>query len=330
MTTPPCHPDRPSAVRVLVGYPNADPADPAGTDADDYPPSHRLSIRQMLGRKTVKMTHPEVVRRHVAMFTAYAVETGGIAGFGTFWRPGAEQLRNHERNPRQFSHPDTSYHVEVQPWGLAVACDTVPAAFWPWMHRNASRFGLVHLTRNEQHHTSPEELPKSRRTYNADPAGFVKALDGRPLDLPYLPYLGRATVADWLADDWAFGDEAPDGEPSPPVTNPAPSPKPAPKPSPAPKPTEPPMTRITMQYRPPHLTPDRRTGGDDYNRAVRNAQSLLNGLMLGTDDPLVVDGDYGPKTQAAVRQWQKYHGLTVDGYVGQRTWPTLLGDDATT
>lgn len=314
MTTSPPRPDRPSAVRVLVGYPNADPSDPAGADADDYPATHRLSIRQMLGRKTVKMTHPEVVRRHVAMFVAYAVEVGGLAGFGTFWRPGAEQMANHERNPRQFSHPDTSYHVEVAPWGLAVACDTVPASFWKWMHANADRFGLVHLTKNEQHHTSPAELPKSRRVYNADVKRYAADLDGALIDLPYL---GRSRLGPWLDADAPF------------KLAPAP-PTPTPAPAPAPAPTPPPIDRkvLTVIYNPAQLVPGLDDGSDLYRRSVRTAQALMNGLMLGAGaDALAVDGDYGPKTQAAVKQWQRYHRLTVDGWCGARTWASLLPQD---
>ena len=39
---------------------------------------------------------------------------------------------------------------------------------------------------------------------------------------------------------------------------------------------------------------------------------------------LVVDGDFGPLTQAAVKAFQTSDHLTVDGIVGPQTWPALL------
>ena len=37
-----------------------------------------------------------------------------------------------------------------------------------------------------------------------------------------------------------------------------------------------------------------------------------------------VDGEFGSKTDAAVRDYQKKNGLSVDGVVGQKTWDKLL------
>lgn len=57
--------------------------------------------------------------------------------------------------------------------------------------------------------------------------------------------------------------------------------------------------------------------GDD----VRVLQTLLNYLpsaITGAD--IVVDGDFGPQTQAAVRRFQTYFGLTADGVVGTSTF----------
>ena len=38
---------------------------------------------------------------------------------------------------------------------------------------------------------------------------------------------------------------------------------------------------------------------------------------------LKADGNFGPKTHAAVQKWQKLNGLVDDGIVGPRTWATM-------
>lgn len=37
-------------------------------------------------------------------------------------------------------------------------------------------------------------------------------------------------------------------------------------------------------------------------------------------DPGSVDGDFGPRTEAAVKAYQSDRGVSVDGVVGDRTW----------
>lgn len=47
-------------------------------------------------------------------------------------------------------------------------------------------------------------------------------------------------------------------------------------------------------------------------------------LQLGYDlSPYGADGKYGNKTVEAVKQFQRDHGLTVDGICGQKTWAAL-------
>ena len=53
---------------------------------------------------------------------------------------------------------------------------------------------------------------------------------------------------------------------------------------------------------------------------VEYLQKKLNDI-LGTK--LVIDGDFGPKTEKAVKQFQKSRGITVDGKVGPITWAEL-------
>jgi peptidoglycan hydrolase-like protein with peptidoglycan-binding domain len=57
------------------------------------------------------------------------------------------------------------------------------------------------------------------------------------------------------------------------------------------------------------------TGAD-----VKYLQQILNRINYG---PLVADGIFGAKTEAAVKRFQKAFKLTVDGIVGPQTWSAL-------
>jgi hypothetical protein len=53
--------------------------------------------------------------------------------------------------------------------------------------------------------------------------------------------------------------------------------------------------------------------------AVRRLQTWLSDLGYS----ISVDGDFGAKTEAAVKQFQTDHGLEADGIVGKQTWAAL-------
>lgn len=55
----------------------------------------------------------------------------------------------------------------------------------------------------------------------------------------------------------------------------------------------------------------------DHGTAVKELQSKLN---RGTGTHLVVDGAFGPMTQQAVFNIQRFFRLDVDGVVGPKTW----------
>ncbi len=55
--------------------------------------------------------------------------------------------------------------------------------------------------------------------------------------------------------------------------------------------------------------------GDD-SKAIKKIQGKVD---------VAVDGLYGPKTTAAVKKWQKAHGLTADGEAGVKTWTKMFG-----
>jgi peptidoglycan hydrolase-like protein with peptidoglycan-binding domain len=71
--------------------------------------------------------------------------------------------------------------------------------------------------------------------------------------------------------------------------------------------------------------PTIRTGSSGAN--VRRLQRLLVMMKLLNFDE--IDGAFGPKTDAAVRDFQSGNGLAIDGVVGPQTWNALPADPDT-
>ncbi|WP_026413830.1 peptidoglycan-binding domain-containing protein [Actinomadura oligospora] len=63
----------------------------------------------------------------------------------------------------------------------------------------------------------------------------------------------------------------------------------------------------------------RRGDEGDFVRAAQTELVKQGYLKAGG-----VDGDFGPKTEAAVRRFQEDVGLNVDGVVGPKTWRQLV------
>jgi peptidoglycan hydrolase-like protein with peptidoglycan-binding domain len=59
---------------------------------------------------------------------------------------------------------------------------------------------------------------------------------------------------------------------------------------------------------------------------VRSLQTVLTNGAVGqwVTTPQGIDGDFGPHTQASVKAFQSWGGVTVDGVVGDQTWSVSL------
>lgn len=124
---------------------------------------------------------PESRRRHMAMWIWCHEVHGVLYGLGQMSRSRERALANWQANPSQFSHPDSSYHVNDPARGLPpVAVDNVgtgaggqPPDRWNLIHSVCGRFGLRTVSgATERHHTQLVELPGSKRDYNANPSRY--------------------------------------------------------------------------------------------------------------------------------------------------------------
>src|SRR5215217_1182538 len=59
---------------------------------------------------------------------------------------------------------------------------------------------------------------------------------------------------------------------------------------------------------------------EDSGSVVTALQNGLKKYSTPATDPGPVDGDFGPKTEAAVKAYQQDRGVQADGIVGDQTW----------
>ena len=71
------------------------------------------------------------------------------------------------------------------------------------------------------------------------------------------------------------------------------------------------------------LPPDPNTPTLSRGASGNSVTALQKGLKkysTPATDPGAVDGDFGPKTEGAVKAYQQDRGVDVDGIVGDQTW----------
>ena len=72
----------------------------------------------------------------------------------------------------------------------------------------------------------------------------------------------------------------------------------------------------------PETKPTLRRGSKGKYVTLAQTELINKGYSCGSTG---ADGDFGKNTEAAVKAFQKDHGLTVDGVIGQNTWNALDG-----
>lgn len=148
-------------------------------------PDRWLTEAELEKRWDWRLVHPDVRRRHLALYIASEHEVGFLSGA----RSAAQQAQLYiDRNgvgvaPADVSfHEDDSYEDEGQTWALAI--DNI--GDMDLLVLLAPEFGLytfVDLTPSEPWHTQPDEMPRSRSTFKKAP-GRYRLRGAAPPTLP--------------------------------------------------------------------------------------------------------------------------------------------------
>ena len=102
--------------------------------------------------------------------------------------------------------------------------------------------------------------------------------------------------------------------------------------SPTPEPPTPSEGTFTLDLQKNNVTPDKREqlkGNGDVFILQQLAQGHFKQLGNPVYDCGNPDGDYGPRTQEAVKQMQRDGGLAADACAGPQTWGYLLDKSGT-
>lgn len=232
--------------------------------------------------------HPEAARRGFVFLEAM----GGKFGIGGgYRRPGTQP------NKSGFAPPGKSFHEGQQfPSGLLyVAWDTVIA-----------NPGVVH--RSPRWAEVPRQGSQAAKDFGVHMNVDTEPWHMQPIELDgYDSWVNRGRPD--LQFDYPIRTSVPIPQPTP---APAPTPTPTPVPTPIPQPTG---QGITVYFTSRNLTEG--ASGPD----VKFFQRQLNAIA---SQNLTEDGQYGPMTTQAVKNWQTVFHLAVDGQMGSRTQQSII------
>ena len=151
-----------------------------------------LTWDEMMQKKTVRLLHPEFLRRFKA-FIEFAASCGVPLGVGEAWRVQPNPP------PPGFAKPGNSWHESCPcspESATALAIDTVPDTSWNWMENNIGLYGMKTFrnVNNEPWHIQMKEVPNSRNSATSLPwIDTNYPLPGSPDPIPS-PISGVFTV----------------------------------------------------------------------------------------------------------------------------------------
>lgn len=274
-----------------------------------YPASYTAPFNQRtLSQENLLATVARLnsdVRRNFYALQLFVWETYGLKmGVGTGWRVQPANKPGHAA-PGNSWHEGIPVEAKVNAFAIdTVGCDAngVPCHgdVWTLQERHGPQFGFVSfLYLDDRPHIQSLYIPRSRSFRNA-----ISQLPTYPL--PHQPIDQRYDVDYFDIDNPLAAADGPPVVVEPPViVDPPPV-----------YPSDPPLTGGTYTVDATRSNVQLGSQG----KMVRRAQFAC---QLITGGPALVDGDFGPATDAAIRNFQHFFKLTVDGQVGPKTWTVL-------
>ena len=273
-------------------------------------PVARVTVNRIEADGSFGRAHPQARLRNLCEWIWCHHVKGQTYGHGQMDRSYERALANWQNNPRQFSHPNRSWHVrKLTPPLSAVACDVVgtghggsPPDGFAAIRANVGPFLLRTVTGStERHHTQFADLPGTGDQWSGQP---IKRLTAPPR-LPDRFYDGAAPVPPPITSDVAWDPEHHNYWWFP--MDPA---------------------------KPTRKQGDADTGAIGHVRYLQHAVRVAAYLQVKSGLPMYADvasavgnpdGKFGPRTHLAVVRFQNFRGLDADpdGVVGPQTWADL-------